>query len=228
MTSKILFSLLGLAAAASLSACASTSDRQAKIPQATTPTEQYKPEIKQVPEQLALAIHPQGLSPNQQTALAAFASGWTDNGGGDVVVKTPTNSGVDAGLARRTADATISFLEHLGVPAARLRLAGYDAEHAPNPPVIASFAKFRAVLTDCSTKWDNLTSTRDNRPHESFGCAVTNNLAAMVANPRDLVTPTTSDPSDDTRRQVVLGKYRQGTVTSTAADDQASGKAATQ
>jgi pilus assembly protein CpaD len=50
----------------------------------------------------------------------------------------------------------------------------------------------------------------------------------MVANPRDLVTPTTSDPSDDTRRQVVLGKYRQGTVTSTAADDQASGKAATQ
>ncbi|MHB8285602.1 MAG: CpaD family pilus assembly protein [Caulobacteraceae bacterium] len=224
MTSKILPALLILSAAASLGACTSTSDIQARTPNPVTPTAQYKVDVRQAPQDIALAVHPQGLSPNQQSALVAFVSGWTDNGGGDLVVKSPVNGG-DPSQARLTADATMSFLQHLGVPAERLRLEGYDAQHAPKAPVIASYAKYEAVVADCAHNWGNLTSTRDNRPQANFGCAETSNIAAMVANPRDLVTPTASDPADNSRRQVVLGKYRQGATTSTAQDSQASGKA---
>ena len=45
----------------------------------------------------------------------------------------------------------------------------------------------------------------------------------MVANPADLAGPRPSDPGDVQRREAVLGKYRAGTATSGAKDDQANG-----
>ena len=45
----------------------------------------------------------------------------------------------------------------------------------------------------------------------------------MIANPRDLLSPAPMDPSDATRRDNVLGKYRRGEVTSSAKDEQATG-----
>ena len=46
------------------------------------------------------------------------------------------------------------------------------------------------------------------------------NIAAMVADPRDLVSPKPLDPNDAQRRLTVLEKYRKGetTVTNKAAE----------
>ncbi len=189
---------------------------------ALTPTTQYAVSVGQTPQEIALAVHPQGLSPNQQTALTAFYGRWRDNGGGDLTVKAPVGA-ADPHLARRSADLTLSFLERLGVPAASLRLVGYSARQAQGAPVIASFQKYEAIIPDCSQGWNNMTSTGSNRPFSHYGCAVTANMAAMIANPRDIVTPTPIDPSDGARREMVMDKYRQGVATSTAADGQASG-----
>jgi pilus assembly protein CpaD len=79
---------------------------------------------------------------------------------------------------------------------------------------------------DCSKTWDNLTSTGDNRPSTHFGCAVTANMGLQVADPRDLVTPKAADGYDDGRRLIVLDKYRQGAITSSTKDSQASGQVA--
>jgi pilus assembly protein CpaD len=49
------------------------------------------------------------------------------------------------------------------------------------------------------------------------------NLAAQVANPEDLLRPRDSTPDRRGPRDVVLGKYRKGEVTSSAKDDQANG-----
>jgi pilus assembly protein CpaD len=46
-----------------------------------------------------------------------------------------------------------------------------------------------------------------------FGCSVQQNIAAMVSDPRDLVTPRGMDPSDPTRRQTVLSTYEKGQTT---------------
>jgi type IV pilus biogenesis protein CpaD/CtpE len=40
--------------------------------------------------------------------------------------------------------------------------------------------------------------------------------------------PTAEDPADNSRRLIVLGKYRQGGITSTTQDSQASGKSSSQ
>ena len=53
---------------------------------------------------------------------------------------------------------------------------------------------------------------------------MTANIAAQIANPRDLIAPAVMTPGDNGRRAVVLDKYRKGDITSSAKDDQADGK----
>ena len=55
---------------------------------------------------------------------------------------------------------------------------------------------------------------RQNKPYWNFGCATQRNIAAMVANPADLVQPRgeRADPNR-MRRTTVLENYRQGDQT---------------
>jgi pilus assembly protein CpaD len=58
----------------------------------------------------------------------------------------------------------------------------------------------------------------DNPSPVNFGCATQNNLAAMVADPADLVMPRTMTASDAQRRGTVFEKYRKGEITATTRD----------
>ena len=111
----------------------------------------------------------------------------------------------------------------LGVPAELIQTAAYAAPGGEGPVLIA-YQRFQAEGPDCSTPWDDLTATGKNVPYAHFGCAVTANIAAEVANPRDFLAPAVETPADDNRRETVLGKYRRGDMTSSAKDDQANGK----
>lgn len=211
------------ALAAGLAACASQPRPiAAREPDPVTPTQQYHAEVARAPEQIAIAPHREGLSSNQQAALAEFVSHWRDNGGGDITVRAP--NGGDLGISRFTADAMMSFMRRLGVPPDRLRLVGYEPLHSERPPVVADFARYTVAVPDCSRTWSDLTATGSNKAYSAFGCAVTADAAIQVADPRDLVAPETADAADNSRREVVLGKYRQGQLTSSAKDDQASGQ----
>ena len=221
--------LLVLAAAsAALVGCASMADREAAAGSTPlTPLDQYPLTVGHAPDQVALAPHAQGLSPNQQAALSAFVARWRDNGGGMVEVRAPVGAG-DPGLARYASDATGAYLQRLGVPAANLRLVGYDAGKTPGAPVIASYLRDAPVVEDCSRGWSNLTSTEANKPYRHFGCVDTANLAAMIANPHDLVAPADIDASDASHRDQVIQHYRQNALTSTPPDPQASGEVSAQ
>jgi pilus assembly protein CpaD len=215
--------LCSLALSVLVSACASSRPPEAPGISALTPTQQYPLVSETVPDRVALAIHAEGLSPNQQTVLGDFMRRWREGGGGPIEVGAPA-SGADPLLARRTADAICAFLHRLGAPAPLVKIVGYDPAGAANPPVFASFARVERAIEDCSKTWDNLTSTGANRPSTHFGCSVTSNIALQVADPNDLRTPAAAEAADDGRRQVVLGKYRQGSVTSASKDSQASGQ----
>ena len=98
----------------------------------------------------------------------------------------------------------------------------YDATSS-GAPVKITYRTLVAVGPDCRKGWDDMAATGSNRNYGHFGCAASANLAAMIADPRDLQHPAAEDPSDATRRGVTLGKYRKGEQTSAAKDDQASG-----
>jgi pilus assembly protein CpaD len=213
----------GVALSALATACASSPQPAGMVSSPITPTQQYGLVSQIVSDRVALAIHAEGLSPNQQAALADFMRRGRESGGGPIEIGPP-GVGADPVLAHRTAEAIRAFLVQLGAPAPMVKTVAYDPGGSANPPVLASFSRLQPAAVDCSKTWDNLTSTGDNRPSTHFGCTVTNDIALQVADPHDLLAPAANGVSDRSRRQIVLGKYRQGDTTSTSKDGQASGQ----
>jgi pilus assembly protein CpaD len=210
-------SAAALLAATALAGCAPISAGQSAP--ALTPTEQYSIQVQDAPDQIALRPHADGLSPTQRAALVALVSRWRGApGAGDIAIQTAANG--DAAAAHTSAD-VLAALRALGVPADRVRAGDYEAP--ADAPVLVRFMRLEARGPDCETGWDNLTSTGRNAPSTHFGCAVTANFAAQIADPRDLLAPAPDGSSDGGRRDTVLGKYRAGQVTSTTRDEQAVG-----
>ena len=211
--------------AALLAGCASTrpTSKQAAAPPALNPLDQNPVKAEVRPQELALGVHPDGsISPAQEAALASFVSTWAAGGRtAGVSVSTPSaNAKGDPVLQARNVAARLAAL---GVPDAAIQVDTYDAGGDPAAPVVARFDALQAVAPDCVLNWDNLASTKSNEVSKHFGCANARNMAAMLADPHDLLNPRAMTPADAGRRAVVLDRYRLGQVTSTAKDEQAAG-----
>jgi pilus assembly protein CpaD len=78
-----------------------------------------------------------------------------------------------------------------------------------------AYARLKAMVTHRCGVWPDAVGggNFENRDDWELGCATQSNLAAMVANPEDLVTPAGEDPADGTRRTTIITKYRAGTQT---------------
>ena len=210
--------------AASAAGCASTPKHNPAAPsQGLTSTQQFTAKVDSHQDQVLLAAHADGLSAAQAQALANLVDRWRDTGGGPIVIQAPSHGG---GAAYRSAIAIQSELAGLGVREALIKLVGYESA-APGAPMVVGFASYEATGPKCGMDWDSFTKSATNKPNSNFGCAVTANIAAMVANPADLAGPRSSDPADAQRRETVLGKYRAGALTSSAKDDQAGGAVST-
>jgi pilus assembly protein CpaD len=214
--------LTAICLAASLAACATGGDKDklAKETPPLTPTEQFPVTVTPHQDQILLAEHTDGLSAAQSAALQDLVDRWRDAGEGGIKIATPARGGEDA---YRAAALIQEALMAYGVSPDKLALSDYDAGAAPHAPIVVGFTRYDAKGPECGRKWDSFTRSADNKVGNNFGCAITANMAAMIANPGDLVAPRDSDPGDAARRSTVLAKYRQGQTTSTPRDDQASG-----
>ncbi|HEY5107128.1 MAG TPA: CpaD family pilus assembly protein [Caulobacteraceae bacterium] len=217
-------SVVALVAALALCACASRVAEDAGGP--LTPTEHYAIKVASQPVQLALEAHRQGMSPNQARALDKFAQGWIEANGGEITLRSPAHGGDPAAAYRTVADAHDLLVAH-GVAPSSLRIVGYDAQGDHRAPVLIDYAHYVAKGPSCGHLWENLSANGSNRAYANFGCALTANVAAEIADPGDLIAPRQSDPVDAERRQIVLDHYRKGDVTSSAKDDQANGAVST-
>jgi pilus assembly protein CpaD len=204
-----------LLAAAGLAGCAS---HAAPPPTAArTPTEQFEPKVDDHVEGIQLAVHSGELSKAQVDALWGLVSTWRDSGSGQIQVETPQGP-LAADMAAKIEDA----LQGFGVRRDQFSLSFYPAE-GPEPVVRVSYKRYVASIPHCGEAFSDFTKTGNNTPQSDFGCAITANIAAMVANPADLASHRPEDPIDAGRRQVVLDKYRAGEATASALDAQADG-----
>jgi pilus assembly protein CpaD len=209
---------VGLAAA--LSACASAGGPTG--PEPLTPTEQFSIEVKPQPQELRLAVHGAGVSQNQAQALGVFARQWAQGAGGEITLQSPART-QDQGAAYRTAVGARDVLVASGVASDKVRIVSYEPTAGGEAPVIVSYVRYAATAAQCGQSWENITATAKNRPTSNFGCAVTANMAAQVADPGDFAQPREETAADAGRRQTVLDHYRKGEVTSSAKDNQADG-----
>jgi pilus assembly protein CpaD len=87
--------------------------------------------------------------------------------------------------------------------------------HYERHPIIVT--RSGAYVEGCPGGWPkDMTWTAQNTAYEDLGCSQQNNIAAMVANPQDLVRPRRTAPADAMRRSKVFDNYREGTVISSA------------
>ncbi len=207
-----------------LAACATTAvDPHAAVEAPRTDSELWTSQVHvdSHPDEVQLVVHAEGLSANQNQALDGLLNRWLAAEGREIVVSAPIGD-THGDAAGRMAVAARQRLVAMGAPAASVRVMGYDAAGAPNAPLKVGFLRYTAQTPQCGG-WENIAATRDNVAYENFGCAVTANMAAQVANPEDLLSPRASAPVDSGRRAIVLDKYRKGEVTSSAKDSQSDG-----
>jgi pilus assembly protein CpaD len=145
--------------------------------------------------------------------LNEFGVNYRALGHGPLMVSTPTGSG-DADAAARVAQAVRLQLVNNGVSYAAIAGSSYEASGKATAPIVLTFTRFEAEAPDCRPLWEtNLANAFDNRATKNFGCSVNANLAAMISDPADLKGPRPEEPRDAARRDVVLGKYREGEPT---------------
>jgi len=210
--------LLLAGASLTLGACATGGDMG---PEPLTPTQRYSMEVKSEPLELRLAPHAGGLSTAQTQALGEFARLWVSDDGADVTVQSPSRAGDPSAAYRTSTDAREALIVR-GVPAHRVRIVSYDSGD-PQAPVVVGYMRYHAKGPDCGRAWEDVTANHGNRAYANFGCTITANMAAQIANPADVIAPHASDPADAGRRQTVLDHYRKGELTSSAHDEQANG-----
>jgi pilus assembly protein CpaD len=143
------------------------------------------------------------LDQNQTGQLARFAEDYLSHGSGSIGVAGPTGA---------AADLAVQTLLEIGVARTQIMV---GSSTGPNPlnDIRVTYIRYVAEAPPCGDWSVTLTYTANNILPPNFGCATQHNIAAMVADPRDLVTPDRSGQADAERRLTVLQKYRAGQPT---------------
>ena len=69
-----------------------------------------------------------------------------------------------------------------------------------------------------------MSTNLSNQSSANLGCAITANMAAQIANPRDILGPQPMTPADSGRAAVVFNAYRNGRPSSTAQEPLVNGQ----
>jgi pilus assembly protein CpaD len=157
---------------------------------------------------IAFAGNANGLMQEDTAKLQRVAEEYLARGDGSISVSAP--EGADSSAA-------ISYfgerLSAMGVPRARI-LVGTHPVTDGDRRVEIGFVAYEAHTAPCGDWSDDVTETQSNLPRLDFGCSVQHNIAAMVANPRDLdESRRLDDAPDAVRRATVLGHYEKGEIT---------------
>jgi pilus assembly protein CpaD len=142
------------------------------------------------------------VTPAQAAELANAgrrAQGLASNG--TVSVRRPSGGGKSAKVAAEVR----SILLQQGVPANRIVDTTYSG--SSSSPVEVSFVTTVAVTEECGS-WNNLAAQGNNESYDNFGCAHQHNIAAMVANPQDLVVMQPSTPPLAGKLSIAVDDYR--------------------
>lgn len=209
--------LLGAAAVAlSLGACA-RQDRMTTGSVIPNDTRSRHPIVlAQSPETLDIfASGATSLDTRQRADVVAFAKRYKDAGSGEIHILLPRGAS-EGGKIGATVSAIRQTLSASGVRGA-VAIGSYEvADPALAAPVRLAFMSLQArTATRCGEWPDDLAAAGskngwDNRPYYNFGCATQQNLAAQIADPRDLTRPRSLDPADVQMRTRAIGFVRRG------------------
>jgi pilus assembly protein CpaD len=148
-----------------------------------------------------------GLAPADAAKLNAFVADYRDHGNGAIAVSAPAIPAAEGAMQWFA-----GHINAMGIARDRILVAGHDAPDG-DLRVEINYVSYEARTDKCGDWSEDLDFTLMNTTPKNFGCAVQQNIAAMVADPRDLMGPRPADDADAARRATVVGKYETGDIT---------------
>lgn len=210
--SRIVFALSALASAA-LSGCSTLVNGR---DEALSIAEEHPIAVDSQVVTLTVALGDDGLSAVDSARVRAFADSYLAAGHGPVSVTSPTGSQGDRGAMQAAVDAR-SILDDAGVAADRVEQTGYLSGESKRQLVL-SYVRYVATPSACGVWTGTMARDFKNLRSPNYGCAMQNNLAAMIADPRELVEPAGMTPADSNARTRMIDAYRKGAKTSSETD----------
>lgn len=167
-----------------------------------------------------------GLSPTQRAEVLAFAQNWKRDATGGITVDRPAGSANER-AAGDTLKEALSILVQAGVPNNGIGIRAYDPG-SNNATLRFGYPLTVADAGPCGLWPDDLGASYDtkhfqNQQYYNLGCATQRNLAAMVAEPADLVQPRAEGPAYNAKRTFGVDKWRKGDSPATTYPDASKG-----
>ena len=155
-----------------------------------------------------------GLSPQQRASVVEFLARYRARGTSSSKLVIAVPSGAPNEVAAMHGLAEIRGLtQEYGFQDSAIAVESYHDDRDPAPPIRISFNRHVAEGPECGNWSTNIARNGDNLPYPNFGCAQQRNLAAMIANPADLLGPRGMDDRPAERREKTWEKYIKGDST---------------
>ncbi|HOP20771.1 MAG TPA: CpaD family pilus assembly protein, partial [Amphiplicatus sp.] len=137
-----------------------------------------------------------------------------------IVILIPSGS-PNEHAARRAASQAVEELKLQGIGSHQIAINHYSAAgHGESATLRIVYSDLVAgVASQCGQWSEDIIATGQNRNYHNFGCATQNNIAAMLADPHDLIAPADETPPDSTARIRGVQAYREGSVTVSETDN---------
>lgn len=153
------------------------------------------------------------LSDMDKARLRAFANAYLTQGHGPMAITAPSGSDQDFDGQEMAADIR-QALNDAGVPWSAMSGATYRKGGAGDDnQLILSYTHYVATASECGVWTDNTMRRYRNIRSANYGCATMNNIAAMLADPHDLVAPAALGARDATIAVRAIDAYREGELT---------------
>jgi len=162
---------------------------------------------------IPVGLNSASLNTRMRGTVTGFAQRFNDsNSSAPLAIVLPRGSSNER-AALRMAPQIEATLIGAGVPPKAIERRTYLADPKESEaPIRLAYAALAASTEPCGSWPDQLANTQSNQNYFNYGCASQNNMAAMVANPLDLLYPRGTSPADPERRGTVLDHYRKGEV----------------
>lgn len=153
--------------------------------------------------------------PNLASRIGAFTYDFVNRGSSAMQILVGAGD-VEEAAAKEIAREAVRVLVGQGVPTSRMTIRVMSGNNNVKPgTVVMRYTQWVAVAPECPGPTTNLTVDYSNTVSQNLGCTIQRNVAAMIADPRDLVQPSALEPRYGDPGEAVMRKFRRGEETKT-------------
>ncbi|MEM7330270.1 MAG: CpaD family pilus assembly lipoprotein [Pseudomonadota bacterium] len=186
-----------------------------------TPLDRYEIGVEERREYLEVQLDSRDtqLRVSEVMKVRAFLDKYADVGHGPLVISMPKKAEAPQ-LAVGAVSEIREFAWEAGIEYEQMLGAAYDASGRTATPVVMAFKTYEAIAPECPSLAEiDISNAVSNSEMATFGCAVRANMAAMIAEPADLLGGRELTEGFAARQQFQLDLWLQGQPTPSTRGD---------